>query len=148
MGECHHCTVTSNRLVLVHRVRQISAYLIILGSGETVADAIVVVSVRLGAFGGRYGELTLGVILKVENAIRPTAVGKKNWLFIGGAATGERSAIIYSVIESCRRRGIDPHTYLAEVLKRIPDATTGDIKELTPASWAKTQQASRLPAAA
>ncbi len=65
-----------------------------------------------------------------------------------GAGTGERSAIIYSVIESCRRRGIDPHTYLAEVLKRIPDATTGDIKELTPAGWAKAQQASRLPAAA
>jgi transposase len=44
----------------------------------------------------------------VENAIRPTAVGKKNWLFFGDADAGERSAIIYSIIESCRRHGIEP----------------------------------------
>lgn len=44
----------------------------------------------------------------VENAIRPTAIGKKNWLFIGIGQAGERSAIIYTVIESCRRRGLDP----------------------------------------
>ena len=41
----------------------------------------------------------------VENAIRPTAISKKNWLFIGAAEAGERSAIIYTIIESCRRRG-------------------------------------------
>jgi hypothetical protein len=39
----------------------------------------------------------------VENAIRPTALGKKNWLFMGDADAGERGAIIYTVIESCRR---------------------------------------------
>jgi len=38
----------------------------------------------------------------VENAIRPTALGKKNWLFFGDANAGQRSAIIYSIIESCR----------------------------------------------
>jgi len=48
----------------------------------------------------------------VENAIRPTALGKKNWLFVGEADAGERAAIIYTIIESCRRRGIDPYTYL------------------------------------
>ena len=48
----------------------------------------------------------------VENAIRPTALGKKNWLFIGQAEAGERSAIIYTVIESCRRRGLNPYAYL------------------------------------
>jgi transposase len=72
----------------------------------------------------------------VENAIRPTALGKKNWMFIGRAHTGERSAIIYSLIESCRRRGIDPHEYLTDVLTRIPNSTTKDIKSLTPAGWA------------
>jgi transposase len=40
----------------------------------------------------------------VENAIRPTALGKKNWLFIGEATVGDRGAILYTVIESCRRR--------------------------------------------
>ena len=44
----------------------------------------------------------------IENAIRPTAIGKKNWLFIGEAQAGERSAIIYTIIECCRRRGLDP----------------------------------------
>ena len=51
----------------------------------------------------------------VENAIRPTALGKKNWLFMGDADAGERGAIIYTVIESCRRRGIDPYAYLKDV---------------------------------
>ena len=44
----------------------------------------------------------------VENAIRPTALGKKNWLFFGDADAGQRSAIIYSIIESCRRHDIEP----------------------------------------
>jgi len=55
----------------------------------------------------------------VENAIRPTAIGKKNWLFIGEPDAGERSAILYTVIESCRRRGLDPFTYLREVLSAV-----------------------------
>jgi hypothetical protein len=41
----------------------------------------------------------------IEDAIRPTAVGKKNWLFIGEASAGQRSAIIYTMIECCWRRG-------------------------------------------
>jgi hypothetical protein len=51
----------------------------------------------------------------VENAIRPTAIGKKNWLFIGEAQAGDRSAILYTIIECCRRRGLDPFTYLRDV---------------------------------
>lgn len=83
----------------------------------------------------------------VENAIRPIALGKKNWLFVGGADTGERSAIIYSVVESCRRRGIDPHEYLADVLPRLANAkSTDQLAGLTPAGWA--DQRARLPQAA
>lgn len=41
----------------------------------------------------------------VENAIRSTALGKKNWLFLGDADAGYRSAILYTIIESCRARG-------------------------------------------
>ncbi|MEP6474125.1 MAG: IS66 family transposase, partial [Gemmatimonadota bacterium] len=47
-----------------------------------------------------------------ENALRPSCVGKKNYLFFGHPDAGWRSAVIYSVIVSCRRRGIDPWTYL------------------------------------
>ena len=74
----------------------------------------------------------------VENAIRPTAIGKKNWLFVGEAEAGERSAIIYTLIESCRRRGIDPYAYLRDVLTRLPKMTNHQVHEVTPANWAKT----------
>jgi hypothetical protein len=53
----------------------------------------------------------------VENAIRPTALGKTNWLFFGDADAGERSAILYSIIESCRRHGIEAYTYLHDCSK-------------------------------
>jgi transposase len=73
----------------------------------------------------------------VENAIRPTAIGKKNWLFIGEAEAGERGAILYTIVESCRRRGFDPYTYLREVLTRLPHLTNWQIKEVTPEAWGK-----------
>ncbi len=75
----------------------------------------------------------------VENAIRPTALGKKNWLFVGEAGAGDRGAILYTIIECCRRRGFDPYTYLREVLTRLPRMTNHQIPEVTPAAWAKAQ---------
>jgi transposase len=72
----------------------------------------------------------------VENAIRPTALGKKYWLFLGDADAGERGAILYSVIESCRRRGIDPYACLQDVLTRLPSMTNRQIPEVTPAARA------------
>ena len=83
----------------------------------------------------------------VENAIRPTAIGKKNWLFIGEANAGQRSAIIYTLIETCRRRGIDPYAYLRDVLTRLPRMTNKQIPEVTPAAWAKVQRTLQLQAA-
>ena len=55
-----------------------------------------------------------------ENSIRPSCVGKRRWLFIGHPDAGWRSAVIYSIIQSCRRRGIDPQEYLTDVLGRLP----------------------------
>ena len=75
----------------------------------------------------------------VENAIRPTAVGKKNWLFIGEAEAGERSAILYTLVESCRRRGLDPYAYLRDVLSRLPNMTNWQVPDVTPAAWAKAR---------
>jgi transposase len=76
----------------------------------------------------------------VENAIRPTAVGKKNWLFFGEAQAGERSAILYTVIESCRRRGLDPFAYLRDVFTRLPSMTNWQVRDITPEAWAKRRQ--------
>jgi transposase len=83
----------------------------------------------------------------VENAIRPTAIGKKNWLFVGDAEAGERSAIIYTVIESCRRRGLDPYAYLKDVLTRLPHMTNRQIPEVTPEAWGKSQRSVQMETA-
>ena len=72
----------------------------------------------------------------VGNCIRPSAIGKKNFLFIGHPDAGQRSAIIYSIVVSCQRRGIDPLAYLRDVLTRLPTMTTrDDLTSLTPALW-------------
>src|SRR5580693_2843179 len=76
----------------------------------------------------------------VENAIRPTALGKKNWLFFGDAHAGERSAVIYSIIESCRRNGVEAYTYLCDVLTRLPSMTNWQIKDITPKAWANSRK--------
>jgi hypothetical protein len=73
----------------------------------------------------------------VENAIRPTALGKKNWLFIGQEQAGDRGAIIYTVIESCRRRGLNPYAYLKDVLTQLPRMTIQQLPEILPAAWGK-----------
>jgi transposase len=75
----------------------------------------------------------------VENAIRPTAVGKKNWLFIGEAGAGQRSAILFTIIENCRRLAINPFEYLRDVLTRLPKMTNQQTHTVTPAAWAKEQ---------
>lgn len=70
-----------------------------------------------------------------ENAIRPSAVGKKNWLFIGHPEAGWRSAVLYSIVVSCRRRGIEPWDYLRDVLSRLPAMKQSEISSLLPANW-------------
>ena len=72
----------------------------------------------------------------IENAIRPSAIGKKNWLFIGHPGAGQRSAILYSLLVSCQRHGKDPLAYLTDVLRRLPALTNqSDLTPLTPAAW-------------
>ena len=76
----------------------------------------------------------------VENAIRPTAVGKKNWLFSGDAGAGEWGAILFTVIEACRRRGLDPFEYLRDVFERMPTLAAKDYASLHPEAWAKARR--------
>jgi hypothetical protein len=80
----------------------------------------------------------------IENAIRPSALGKKNWLFIGHPEAGERSAVIYTLLGSCRRHGINPFDYLKDLFTRLPAAKITQIKEFTPAAWAKGRNFVRL----
>ena len=71
----------------------------------------------------------------VENSIRVPAVGRRRWLFIGHPDAGWRSAVIYSLIVSCRRRGINPQAYLTDVLGRLPAMNITQIAQLLPANW-------------
>ncbi|AWI09984.1 IS66 family transposase [Ereboglobus luteus] len=72
----------------------------------------------------------------IENSIRPSAVGKKNWLFIGHPEVGQRTAILYSIVISCRRHGKDPLAYLRDVLSRLPAMTNqDDLAPLLPSNW-------------
>jgi transposase len=80
----------------------------------------------------------------VENAVRPSALGKKNWLFFGSANAGERAAIIYTLLENCKRLGINPQEYLRDALTQLPQLD--DIRqagELTPAKWAEARHTRR-----
>jgi transposase len=70
-----------------------------------------------------------------ENAMRPIALGRKNWLHIGSEEAGPRVAAIASVTETCRRLGINVREYLLDVLPRIADWPAKRIGELTPAAW-------------
>ena len=82
-----------------------------------------------------------------DNAIRPTAVGKKNFLFIGHPEAGQRSAGIYSVLGSCRRHGVNPAEHLQAVFERLPKAKTSEVEGLTPAAWAKAKRSKVPPSA-
>lgn len=89
----------------------------------------------------RFGQTRLDNNL-VENAIRPSCIGKKNWLFIGHPDAGQRSAIIYSLIVSCQRHGKDPLAYLKDLLTRLPRMTNqDDLRPLLPVNWQPVQSA-------
>ena len=71
----------------------------------------------------------------VENAIRPVALGRKNWLFAGSALAGQRAANIMSLIQTAKANGHDPHAYLRDVLTRLPTQLNSRIGELLPHTW-------------
>jgi transposase len=81
-----------------------------------------------------HGEVEIDTNL-TENAIRPTAVGKKNWLFVGGEGTGQTSATLYTLIESAKRHGHEPYAYLRDVLERLPAMKRSEIDLLLPRNW-------------
>ena len=77
-----------------------------------------------------------------ERALRGVAVGRRNWLFAGSRAGGERAAAIYTVIQTCKANGVEPQTYIADVIAKVADdwpASRWD--ELMPWNWrAATEQ--------
>ena len=72
---------------------------------------------------------------RTERALRGVAIGRRNYTFAGSDAGGERAAVIYSVIESARRHGLDPFAYLRDVLTRVWTHPQSRIAELLPGRW-------------
>jgi transposase len=71
-----------------------------------------------------------------ERAIRPIAIGRKNWLFAGSEAGGERAAAIYSVIETAKMNGLEPQAYITDVIAKIAaDWPAARWDELLPWNW-------------
>lgn len=74
---------------------------------------------------------------RIENEIRPIALGRKNYLFAGSHESAQRIAMIYSLLASCKVNDIDPMKWLTNVLEELPNRNVNDIEELLPH---KTQQ--------
>ena len=70
-----------------------------------------------------------------ENAIRPIALGRKNWLFIGSGRSGHAAANIMSVICTCKRARVEPYAYLLDIIRRLPSMKTTELAQLLPAEW-------------
>ena len=73
----------------------------------------------------------------VENAIRPIAIGKKNWLFAGSERAGRRAAAIQSLLGTAKLNGLDPHAWLKDTLEKLPVWPNSRIDELLPLRLAK-----------
>ena len=71
----------------------------------------------------------------VENMMRPIALGRKNWLFIGSQQAGERAATLKSLIESAKLNGHDAWAYLKDVLTKLPTWPNSRLAELLPHRW-------------
>ncbi len=76
-----------------------------------------------------------------ERAIRPLALGRKNWLFAGSDNGGRRAATIYTITQTATLNGHDPEAYLADILARIADHPINRIDELLPWRWRPKDQA-------
>ena len=71
----------------------------------------------------------------VENRIRPWALGRRNWLFIGSQLAGVRAAVVMSLLQSAKLNGHEPWANLKDVLTRLPTQLNSRIEELLPHKW-------------
>jgi len=71
----------------------------------------------------------------IENAIRPLAIGRKNYLFAGSHESAQNIAMFYSFFATCRTHNINPHTWLCDVINRIPEHKANKLDELLPHNW-------------
>ena len=71
----------------------------------------------------------------VENAIRPVALGRKNYLFAGSHDSAQRAAIVYSIVSTAKLQGVEPYFYLCDIISRIPQHPFKHLDQLLPKNW-------------
>ena len=79
-----------------------------------------------------------------ERAMKPVAIGRKNWLFAGSKAGGKTAAILMSLCTTCKDLKIDPLAYLTDVLRRISTHPARRIEELLPDRWQALREGAAL----
>ncbi len=72
---------------------------------------------------------------RIENTIRPLAIGRKNYLFAGSDRGARNAALMYSLLGTCKLNGIEPFAYLRDVIARIPEHKASRLHELLPYKW-------------
>jgi len=77
----------------------------------------------------------------VEREMKAIATGRKNWLFFGSERGGRAAAIIYSIIASARRHGLNVWQYLGDILRRLADLKPGELPSLLPDAWKQARLA-------
>lgn len=73
--------------------------------------------------------------VRIENTIRPLAIGRKNYLFAGSDRGARNAAIMYSLLGTCKLHGKEPFAYLRDVFSRINDHKANKLHELLPQNW-------------
>jgi len=71
----------------------------------------------------------------LERGLRPIPMGRRNWLFAWTEIGAERIGVIQSLLVTCRLQGVDPYTYLVDVLQRISEHPASQVIDLTPRLW-------------
>ena len=74
----------------------------------------------------------------VENAIRPVAIGRKNYLFAGSHDGARRAAMLYSFLGTCKINNVNPFEWLRDILRRIPSHSVNRLQQLLPNNWTPT----------
>jgi transposase len=83
-----------------------------------------------------------------EQALRPIVLGRKNWLFAGSEAAAHRTAILCSLVQTCKHLQLNPFVYLSDVIERVSTHPARLVLELTPREWKRLRREAGAPAAA
>ena len=76
----------------------------------------------------------------IENAVRPLALGRKNYLFAGSHQSAQHAAMMYSFFASCKANNVNPYTWLNDILNRLPEYKANKIEELLPHNWTREEK--------